>query len=136
MVYYRPFRLVQSDGWLEISTSESASIFSTSRKCYTVCVSGESGRLRVLLVCGGQHPGRECEHRPPGHQPRPRPPCGLPVSAPGLGDGPRPPEDVMIVMSGHTNEAGVTQVIHLARKLRAGGKTDGLINNPRIRAPN
>ena len=43
----------------------------------------------------------------------------------------------MIVMSGHTNEeAGVTQVIHLARKLRAQGKTDGLINNPRIRAPN
>ena len=89
MVYYRPFRLVQSDGWLEISTSESASISSTSRKCYTVCVSGESGRLRVLLVCGGQHPGGECELRPPGHQPRTRPqvspPTGDGQPLPGAG---------------------------------------------------
>ena len=46
------------------------------------------------------------------------------------------------VMSGlTTNEGrGVTQVIHrgqhrhLAGKLRAQGKTDGFINNPRIRA--
>ena len=62
-------------------------------------VSGESGGLRVLLVCCGQHPGGECEHRPPGHQPRPRPLCVLH----GPGADPRPPEDVMIVMSDHTH---------------------------------
>ena len=52
-------------------------------------VSGESGRLRVLLVCCGQHPWGECELRPPGHQPRPRPqvspPAGDGQPLPGAG---------------------------------------------------
>ena len=58
------------------------------------CVAGDPRGLRVLLVCGGQHPGRECEHRPPRHQPRPP----APPSGPAPGQPPvRPPgQDVMM----------------------------------------
>ena len=45
----------------------------TSWIFYSVFVSGKAEWLRVLFLCCGQHPGGECEHRPPGHQPRPQP---------------------------------------------------------------
>ena len=58
------------------------------------CVAGDPRGLRVLLVCGGQHPGRECEHRPPRHQPRP--PAPPPGSAPGQPPVRPPGQDVMM----------------------------------------
>ena len=110
--------IVWSDAVEYTSDRFSIILVSSSWIFYSECVSGKAEWLRVLFLCCGQHPGGECEYRPPGHQPRPQPPCGLHESC---YDGPQPPEvTVMIVIRGHTNEeAGVTLVIHLARKLRA-----------------
>ena len=64
---------------------------------YTIPVTaGVCARLRVLQLRGGQHPGREHEHRLPRDQPRP-PPRPRPLAG-GDSDGDPRPEDVVMNM--------------------------------------
>ena len=82
-----------TDRW-QISDTLTHWTLKGDRSLTPTCVAGDPRGLRVLLVCGGQHPGRECEHRPPRHQPRP--PAPPPGSAPGQPPVRPPGQDVMM----------------------------------------
>ena len=74
--------------WLcQVSKGKLINYFSTAGVC---------ARLRVLQLRGGQHPGREHEHRLPRDQPRP-PPRPRPLAG-GDSDGDPRPEDVVMNM--------------------------------------
>ena len=95
-------RCSQSTPWIMKACLKAKTIFMPDcakylKANYTIPVTaGVCARLRVLQLRGGQHPGREHEHRLPRDQPRP-PPRPRPLAG-GDSDGDPRPEDVVMNM--------------------------------------